>query len=98
MKAPCRFMNAQQWICYLYKSMQQLELDDIWKFRYPTVSALEAALPGGEMAWFAFVEETKSFWFWSDTLNQWVNQNISADDYMLLTIDDRASVPYIIVP
>lgn len=91
-------MSIQQWICYLYKSIQELENDDFWKLKYPTIEALKTSLPEGEMPWFAFVEETKSFWFWSDTLNQWVNQNISADNYILLTEDDKASVPYIIVP
>lgn len=100
MATRCRYMNAQQWICYLYSLIQEIEVSGecIWKGNYSTASDLKVDLPIGQKPWFVFVEETETFWYWSVTLNMWVNQDITANDYKRLNADDRACVPYIIVP
>lgn len=72
----------------------------IYLGEYATDTALATAHPAASIADFAFVESTMSFWYWNQELTPaaWVNQLITADDYLDLTTDERAVVPYIIVP
>lgn len=98
MKPPYQYMNERQWICFLYRYVLTLERDKTWKGEFRTLNELQIAFPVAYKPDFAFVQETDSFWYWSQTLGQWVNQDITSSDYELLTPEQRESIPYIIVP
>ena len=68
--------------------------------RYATEAALIAAYDEATIANFAYVDETASFWYWNaaSTIEAWVNQEISDEDYELLTDEEKSLVPYLIVP
>lgn len=69
-----------------------------YKGEYPTEAALSVAYPTANQADYAFVEATGTFWYWNAVLGQWVNQEITAADYMALDVGARGAVPYVIVP
>jgi len=67
--------------------------------RYGTEVDLIDAYDEAEIANFAFVDETASFWYWNaaTTIEAWVNQEITDEDYDNLTDDEKSVVPYLIV-
>jgi len=68
--------------------------------RYDTEADLVEAYDEAEIANFAFVDETASFWYWNaaTTIEAWVNQEITDEDYDDLTDTEKSMVPYLIVP
>ena len=56
--------------------------------------------PTAELADYAYVDDTSSFWYWNPGLSvpAWVNQEIAEADYLLLTPAEMSMVPYIVVP
>ena len=76
----------------------------LFKGQYVDSTTLEAAYPTATIAEFAYVTATNSFWYWNDGLTStdtpsepaWVNQEISATDYLALSVTAQSMVPYII--
>ena len=70
-----------------------------YRGQFPDVNALMSAYPMGAIADYAFVTGTNSFWYWNAflTIPAWVNQLITEAEYLLLTLAQRAAVPYIVV-
>jgi len=68
--------------------------------RYATEADLITEYDEAEIANFAFVDETTSFWYWNaaSTIGAWVNQEITDEDYDLLTGEEKSLVPYLIIP
>jgi len=68
--------------------------------QYALETDLTTAYPTAEIAQFAYVDETISFWYWNaaSTIEAWVNQEIEEADYILLTAAEQSMVPYLIVP
>jgi len=69
-----------------------------FKGEYADETAITTAYPVANMADFAFNNATTSFWYWNDTLKEWVNQNITEADYLTLSPLEQAVVPYTIIP
>ena len=71
-----------------------------FKGLFATQADLLSAYPTAEMADYAYVTATNSFWYWNQGLTPpaWTNQNITEADYLPLSIEAKAMVPYIIVP
>jgi len=75
----------------------------LFKGQFPDEAALVDAFPEAGLANFAYVDDTLSFWYWNAGLEDplepaWVNQEITEDDYDLLTDLAKSMVPYLIVP
>jgi hypothetical protein len=70
-----------------------------YKGEYADEATLIAAHPTGVLADYAYNDDTMSFWYWNAavTIAAWVNQEITAVAYALLTADEKAVVPYIII-
>lgn len=69
-----------------------------YKGEFADEAALVAEYATATLGDYAYSTETSSFWYWSPTLSEWVNQEITATAYLALTADAKADVPYIIVP
>lgn len=71
---------------------------ETFKGEYATSAALIAAYPVGAVAFYAYVTDTLSYWYWNANLAvpAWVNQQISEVAYLLLTATEKAGVPYIV--
>lgn len=81
-----------------------------FKGEFATQAALLAAQPTGALGDYAYVDSTNSFWYWNAGLTaadtvayttpgvpQWVNQQITAANYALITSTSGLNmVPYII--
>ncbi|MDR2166627.1 MAG: hypothetical protein LBE35_02095 [Clostridiales bacterium] len=80
--------------------MLKLEGINIFKGEFATESALQTAYPMAEMADFAYVTATNSFWAWNTGLTTpaWVNLNIEETQYLLLADAAKAAVNYLVVP
>lgn len=76
------------------------EVIETYKGEYATSAALMTAYPAATQADYAYVTETNSYWYWNAALavEAWVNQQITETAYNLLTTDQKAAVPYIILP
>lgn len=63
-------------------------------------ATLIAAFPIAAIGDYAYIRSTNSFWYWNNKLDTpaWVNQNIKAPDYLLLSESAKSAVPYVIVP
>jgi len=68
--------------------------------RFATEADLIEEYDEAEMANFAYVDETSSFWYWNaaSTIEAWVNQEITDEDYDLQTDEEKSMVPYLIIP
>lgn len=73
---------------------------ETYKGEYATSSALNTAYPSANLADYAYVTATSSFWYWNRALSvpTWVNQEITAIDYNALSSAEKSVVPYIIIP
>ncbi|MDD4816294.1 MAG: hypothetical protein PHQ62_04110 [Clostridia bacterium] len=71
---------------------------ETYKGEFADEAALILAYPTAFLADYAYNTETSSYWYWNDALGTpaWVNQEITEDDYLDLTVAERAAVPYII--
>lgn len=72
---------------------------ETYKGEYATSVALIAAHPTANLADYAYVEGSSSYWYWNKKLAvpTWVNQQIAIAAYLLLSASEKAAVPYIIV-
>jgi len=81
----------------------------LFKGVFGTADLLRAAFPTSSIACYAYVTATNSFWYWNPQLTDhdpvdpqpaadWVNQEISEEDYTNLTDEEKAMVPYLVVP
>ncbi|MCL2572637.1 MAG: hypothetical protein FWE11_09565 [Defluviitaleaceae bacterium] len=75
----------------------------LFKGQFVDEAALVDEFPTASLACYAFVDDTSSFWYWNAGLEDplapaWVNQEITEDDYDLLTDLAKSMVPYIIIP
>jgi len=75
----------------------------LFKGQFADEAGLVDEHPTSELACYAYVDETLSFWYWNAGLAAplepaWVNQEITEDDYDELTDLAKSMVPYIIVP
>ena len=73
---------------------------ETYKGEYATSALLITAYPSANLADYAYVTATLSYWYWNKSLSTpaWVNQEITATAYNLLSDTEKASVPYIIIP
>jgi hypothetical protein len=71
---------------------------ETYKGEYATSALLIAAYPVALLADYAYVTATSSYWYWNAALAvpAWVDQQILEADYLLLTVAERAGVPYIV--
>lgn len=80
-----------------------------YKGEFATQAALTTAQPTGALGDYAYVDSTNSFWYWNPGLTatdtaysttgaQWVNQQITAANYALITTPAALNmVPYVIM-
>ena len=75
------------------------EAIETFKGTYATSAALIAAHATGSLGDYAYVTETSSYWYWNSGRDPaaWVNQQITAAAYALLSPEAQAAVPYIII-
>lgn len=73
---------------------------ETYKGEYATSALLITAYPVANLADYAYITATLSYWYWNKSLvtPAWVNQEITVTAYNLLSATEKASVPYIIVP
>lgn len=73
---------------------------ETYKGEFATTGDLTLAYPTGNLADYAYVTATLSYWYWNKALTTpaWVNQEIKDTDYNALSATAKASVPYVIVP
>lgn len=71
-----------------------------FKGEFDDQAALMTAYPTAELADYAFVNSTSSFWYWNPRLAipAWVNQLVTVEEYMALGPAENDVVPYIIIP
>lgn len=71
---------------------------ETYKGEYATSADLITAYPTGALADYAYVTATSSYWYWNAAATaEWVNQQISEADYLLLSAEKQAAVPYVVV-
>jgi len=70
-----------------------------YKGQYADEAALVLAYPTALLADYAYVTATSTYWYWNAALTvpAWVNQQIAEAAYLLLSVAERAGVPYIVV-
>ncbi len=73
---------------------------DTFKGTYADEAALSEAHASSATGDYAYVTATASYWYWNAALATpaWVNQEITATNYMALTPEAKKGAPYIIVP
>jgi len=73
---------------------------ETYKGEYATSALLIAAYPTSNLANYAYITATSSYWYWNKALGvpSWVNQEIPIASYLLLSSAEKSAVPYIIVP
>jgi len=71
-----------------------------FKGQFAVETELTTEYPTAGIADYAFIVDTLSFWYWNAGLTTpaWVNQEITETDYLLLSGNAKAMVPYIIIP
>lgn len=71
-----------------------------YKGSYADYVTLATAIPTGERADYAYVEDEEVFYYWNEELGSpsWIPQTIDTTTYDLLTAVQKAQVPYIIIP
>jgi len=78
----------------------------LFKGRFDTADLLRGAFPTASIANYAFVDASASYWYWnpelvdtdSDPAPDWVNQEITEEDYLGLTALEQSVVPYLVIP
>lgn len=75
-------------------------LESPYKGSYADYLTLATAIPTGERADYAYVEDEEVFYYWNSELGSpsWIPQTITPTAYDLLTATQKAQVPYIIIP
>lgn len=75
-------------------------LESPYKGSYADYITLATAIPTGERADYAYVEDEEVFYYWNQELGSpsWVPQTIDTIAYNLLTTTQKAQLPYIIIP
>jgi hypothetical protein len=73
---------------------------ETYKGEFATSALLIAAHPTGNVADYAFVDVTASYWYWNSFLPipGWVDQVITVAAWTALTPLQQGAVPYILVP
>lgn len=73
---------------------------ETYKGEFADSTALTTAYPTGNLGDYAYVTADLAFYYWNSKLAvpAWVNQNITAANYALLTAAEKSAVPYIIIP
>jgi len=73
---------------------------ETYKGEFADTTALTTAYPTGNLADYAYVTADLAFYYWNSKLGTpaWVNQNITATNYALLSASEKSAVPYIIIP
>jgi len=74
----------------------------LFKGQFADEADLISDFPTAELACYAYVDDTLSFWYWNAGLETplapaWVNQIITESDYDDLTNLAKSMVPYIII-
>jgi len=70
----------------------------VFKGTFATIVALNTAHTSGAIGNYAYVVEISGFMYWNDELSLWVAQEIEESDYLSLSDDEKACVPYLVVP
>jgi len=75
----------------------------LFKGQFADEAELVLAFPEADLANYAYVDDTLSFWYWNAGLDTplepaWVNQEITEGDYDDLTDLAKSMVPYLIIP
>jgi len=86
--------------------VQLPDIVTLFKGQFADEAALRTAFPTASIANYAFVDDTASFWYWNPELldssddpdPDWVNQEISEEDYLALTMLQKSVVPYLVIP
>jgi hypothetical protein len=65
---------------------------------YANAGALNAAYPLAELGDYAYVTAHRMFYYWNAELVLWVKQEIEETDYLSLSNNEKAAVPYLVVP
>ena len=70
-----------------------------FKGQFADLLELTTAYPTANLADYAFVDDTSSFWYWNPglTIAAWVDQEIAETDYAALSDLAKSMVPYIVV-
>ena len=73
---------------------------ETFKGEYADLTALTTALTTGNLGDYAYVTADLAFYFWNSKIAtpSWVNQNITAINYNLLSATEKSAVPYITIP
>ena len=69
---------------------------DLFQGEFTASADLIAAVPAGQMAWFAYVTDTLSFWYWDTVSEAWENQMVLDTTYLGMTAEEQSVVPWII--
>ncbi|WMJ23363.1 hypothetical protein RBG61_01490 [Paludicola sp. MB14-C6] len=73
-----------------------LSFDISYKGLYETSTELKIKYPSAQLSDYAYVSQSKSYWYWSTAFNDWVNQETSEAIYITLNPQQKAAVPYIV--
>lgn len=65
---------------------------------YENSASLITANPNAELGQYGFVSETNSYWYWSEINQTFVDQNITANNYLALSDEEKSEIDWIIVP
>lgn len=68
-----------------------------YKGEYDTSAELIADNPNSVLADYGYVKETSSFWYYSPTLETYINQNVTASQYGAYEQAVKDEIPFIIV-
>jgi hypothetical protein len=73
---------------------------ETFKGQFATSALLIAAFPTGNVADYAFIDATASYWYWNPFLATpaWVDQTITVAAWTALTALQQGAVPYILTP
>ena len=71
-----------------------------FKGNFSTETDLATEYPTGSIGDYAYVTSTGSYWYWNASLATpaWVNEEITENDYLVLTSVEQSAIPYLIVP
>jgi len=75
-----------------------IKTKETFKGKYVGIKELISSNEKAKLADYAYVYETKSYWYWNEVLAKWVNENISESEYNSLKDDEKDSIPYIVGP
>lgn len=75
-----------------------IKTKETFKGKYVEIKELISSNEEAQLADYAYVYETKSYWYWNEALAKWVNENISESAYNTLKDVEKDSIPYIVGP